>query len=75
MATVEPGHRAGAALIEWLDAQGERKRANDLRSIMRSLASARTTCSVLHRDNVALRNEVEAAMRSWLPGDLEGMER
>lgn len=58
-----PGSRAGQALIAWLDEQGERKRANDLRTILRSLASSRVTNSTLHRDNVALRREIDRMER------------
>lgn len=58
-----PGSRSGPALIAWLEEQGERKRANDLRTILRSLSTSRANNSVLHRDNAQLRREIERMER------------
>ncbi|EQB15734.1 hypothetical protein [Sphingobium lactosutens] len=44
-----------AAVADWLDQQGEHKRANDVRRICRSNVSLRNTCSLLYKDNMALR--------------------
>lgn len=43
-------------VVAFLDSIGEPKRANDVRFVLRSLATARATMGVLHRDNMELRN-------------------
>lgn len=56
MSRAERHTLAAMDVAKWLDEQGEHKRANDVRSVCRSLSTARVTMSVLHRDNMALRN-------------------
>lgn len=46
---------------DYLDSIGERKRANDVRSVCRANASYKTTLAQLHRDNMDLRNKFVAA--------------
>lgn len=46
-------------VADWLDAQGEHKRANDIRSLCRSNDSLRETCSRLSSDIAALRKGSE----------------
>lgn len=55
--------RGCRALIEWLDERGERKRANDVRGLLRSLDGSRNANAQLHRDNVALRRQIETMER------------
>ena len=53
-------HREAAmAVAEWLEANGQKKRAADVRRICRSNDGLKSTCSVLSRDNVDLRSELE----------------
>lgn len=42
----------------WLREQRETKRANDVQAVLRSLAIARATMAVLHRDNLRLRTRL-----------------
>lgn len=57
----DPGPaRHGHHLIQWLYDQGERKRANDLATILRSLASAREANAQLRGANRQLRRELKA---------------
>lgn len=67
MARDDPGpSRAAQALIGWLYDQGERKRANDLATIIRSLATYRAANTQLRRDNAQLRREIRATKeREW----------
>jgi hypothetical protein len=46
-------------VAEWLDANAEPKRANDVRRICRSNQTYRGTLKQLHRDNMDLRREIE----------------
>ena len=50
---------AAREVAAWLDDQGEHKRANDVRAICRSLSTARVTMGHLHRDNMALRKQID----------------
>jgi hypothetical protein len=44
-----------------LDRQGDAFRANAVRSVCKSLSTARVTMAVLHRDNARLRDQLRAA--------------
>lgn len=48
--------RAANAVVEYLDGIGQRKYANDVRSIIRSARNARITARNLARDNRSARN-------------------
>ncbi len=64
MARDDPGPaRHGHALIQWLYDQGERKRANDLATILRTFAHAREANAQLRRDNRQMRRELKARGR------------
>lgn len=56
MAKAEIHLRAARETASFLDSIGERKRANDVRNVCRSLDTARITLSQLHNDNMQLRN-------------------
>lgn len=55
MSRAERHTRAALDVAAWLDSIGEPKRANDVRSVCRSLSTARVTMAALHRDNMELR--------------------
>ena len=48
--------RACGEAADFLDGIGEKKRANDVRAMLRSYSTSRTTNSALHRDNMELRS-------------------
>jgi hypothetical protein len=51
--------RAALDVAAWLDEIGEKKRANDVRAVCRSLSTARVTMAALYRDNMALRGAID----------------
>ena len=55
MSRAERHTQAAMEVAAWLDEQGEPFRANAVRSVCRSLSTARATMSALHRDNAELR--------------------
>lgn len=50
---------AARAVADWLEGQGEHKRAEDVRRLCRCNASYRVTLSTLHRDNMELRGRLK----------------
>lgn len=59
MGRADQHHRAAIEVAQFLDSIGEHKRANDVRAIYRSLASARSTLSTIHSDNLRLCAELD----------------
>lgn len=47
-------------VAEWLETNGQHKRANDVRRVCRSNDAYRGTLQQLHRDNMALRKQLAA---------------
>lgn len=60
MSRAERHTLAAREVAGFLDSIGEHKRANDVRSVCKSLSTARTTMAALHRDNMALRGGGQA---------------
>ncbi len=56
MARSEAHLRQAREVAEFLYGIGERKRANDVRNLCRSLDTARGTLKALHKDNMELRD-------------------
>jgi transposase InsO family protein len=55
MSRAERHTLAAMDVAQWLDDQGDHFRANAVRSVCRSLSTARATMSALRRDNAELR--------------------
>ncbi len=60
MSRAERHTLAAMDVAQWLDDQGDHFRANAVRSVCKSLSTARTTMAVLHRDNRELRARIES---------------
>lgn len=63
MARADSAIRGCHALIDRLVAQGDNRGAESVRGVLRSLATARATCSSLHRDGIELRRQIDALER------------
>jgi hypothetical protein len=57
-ANSESAAKVAREVAAFLDAMGERKRANDVRRVCRTNDAYRATMQVLHRDNMALRAQL-----------------
>lgn len=56
--------RTGREIADWLDGRGEHKRANDVRSLVRSAESASATLKVIHGDAARLREVRHELLRN-----------
>lgn len=61
--TVDRRMKLGREIADFLEFMGEKKRANDIRGLVNSLAAMRGSNKVLHRHNMELRERLASTAK------------